>query len=145
VSTPALEPYATQQRWQARTPLPGEAWQALLAGYLAALAHACDAAGPCVIGHIKALALFENGEYLRIGAVSATHAPTLDGCVPDGLAAVSLTLNVLVYGLPAARLQGVTWETAAALAEGRGVTVTEETLRDDSAAQATADRHSHAS
>lgn len=145
MNTPALEPYSTQQRWLAAAPLPGEAWQSLLAGYLAALARACDAAGPCIIGHIKALALFENGEYLRISAVSATQPPTWDGCVPDGLAAVSLTLNVLVYGLPADRLQEMTWETAAALRQGRGVTVSEETRRDDTATQVTAERHSHAS
>jgi len=126
MSVPALEPYATQQRWQAAAPLPGKEWQALLAGYLAALARACDAAGPCVIGHIKALALFEGGGYARFSAVSAAHPPTVDGNVPDGLDALSLTLNVLVYGLPAARLQGLTWQTVAALAESATVTVTEE-------------------
>ncbi|NLF11531.1 MAG: hypothetical protein GX597_07065 [Anaerolineaceae bacterium] len=126
MSAPVLEPYATQQRWQAAAPLPGREWQALLAGYLAALARACDAAGPCIIGHIKALALFDGGGYARFSAVSAAHPPTVDGSVPDGLDALSLTLNVLVYGLPAARLQDLTWETVAALVEGGAVNVTEE-------------------
>jgi len=126
VSAPALEPYATQQRWQAAAPLPGREWQAMLAGYLAALARACEAAGPCVIGPIKALALFDGGGYARFSAVSAAHPPTVDGSVPDGLDALSLTLNVLVYGLPAARLQDLTWQTVAALVESAPVTVTEE-------------------
>jgi len=126
VNAPTLEPYATQQRWQADEPLPGEAWQALLVAYLAALARACAAAGPCVIGHIKALALFESGEYLRLSAVSAAHPPTVNGCVPDGLATISLSLNVLVYDLPAAILHDLTWRTAAALAQGRVLTVTED-------------------
>lgn len=126
MSAPVLEPYATQQRWQAAAPLPGREWQAILAGYLAALARACAAAGPCVIGHIKALALFDGGGYASFSAVSAAHPPTVDGSVPDGLDALSLTVNVLVYGLPAARLQDLTWETVAALMEGAGVSVTEE-------------------
>ena len=145
MSTPALEPYATQQRWQAGEPLPGAAWQSLLADYLAALARACAAAGPCVIGHIKALALFDTGDYLRISAVSATHEPTVDGCVPDGLSALSLALNVLVYGLPAARLQALTWETVVVLAQGSAVAVTEETRAGASTAHSHAADHSHAS
>jgi hypothetical protein len=144
MSALVLEPYATQQRWQAATPLPGEAWRALLAGYLAALARACAEAGPCVIGHIKALALFDSGDFLRISAVSAVHEPTVDGRVPDGLRALSLALNVLVYGLPAARLHDLTWETAAALAHEHAATVTEETSCYGSAAPLPAADHSHA-
>jgi hypothetical protein len=126
MSMPALQPYATQQRWQSDKPLPGEGWQSLLTGYLAALARACAAAGPCLIGHIKALALFDSGGYLRVSAVSATHEPTVDGCTPDGLSAVSVTLNVHVYGLPAARLRELAWQTAATAGERSGVQVTEE-------------------
>jgi hypothetical protein len=142
MSAPVLEPYATRQRWQSGESLPGAVWQALFAEYLAALACACDAAGPCVIGHIKALALFDNSDYVRVSAVSAAHAPTVDGCVPDGLSAVPLTLNVLVYGLPAATLHDLTWETAAALAQGRAVTVSEESSPCDFAAHPPAERHS---
>jgi hypothetical protein len=145
MSTLVLEPYATQQRWQAQAPLTGEAWQELMAGYLGALARACAEAGPCIIGHIKALALFDGGGYVRISAVSATREPTVDGRVPDGLSTISLTLNVLVYGLSATSLQDLTWKAAAALAQARGVTVTEETLRDDSVACLAVDKHSHAS
>lgn len=123
MTAPTLEPYATQQRWAAPTPLAGAEWQALCSEYLAALARACAAAGPCVIGHIKALALFDGGGYLRVSAVSAAHAPTAEGRAPDALAALTLTLNVLVYGLPAATLHAITWETAAALAGGCGLTV----------------------
>ena len=131
MTAPTLEPYATQARWTAPAPLPGAEWQALFAEWqalfvdtLAAVARACEAAGPCVIGHIKALALFDGGGYLRVSAVSATHAPTVEGRVPDDLATLSLTLNVLVYGLPAAMLHDITWKTAAALAQGQGLTVT---------------------
>ncbi len=123
MTAPTLEPYATQQCWTAPAPLPGAEWQALIVDTLAALARACEAAGPCVIGHIKALALFDGGGYLRVSAVSATHAPTAESRAPDNLATLSLTLNVLVYGLPAATLHAITWRTAAALAQDRGLTV----------------------
>lgn len=126
MSAPTLEPYATRQRWQSAAPLLGEAWQALLVAYLAGLARACDAAGPCVIGHIKALALFDTGDYLRLSAISAAFPPTVDGRVPDGLAALSLSLNVLVYGLPAAALHDLTWRTAAALAQDHALTLAED-------------------
>ena len=123
MTAPTLEPYATQQRWTAPAPLPGAEWRALFSDALAALAQACDAAGPCVIGHIKALALFDGGGYLRVSVISATHAPTAEGRAPDDLTTLSLTLNVLVYGLPAATLHDITWQTAAALAQDRGLTV----------------------
>lgn len=106
-------------------PLTGDDWQNLLVSYLAALARACDAAGPCIIGHIKMLALFPHGGYLRISAVSPVHPPSCDGHAPDGLNEISLTLNVLVYGLPAGRLQHLTRDTALTLALPRAGQVTE--------------------
>lgn len=118
-----LEPYAAEQRWQMPAPLPGQAWRDLLAEYLAALAQACTGAGPCIIGHLKALALFPEGGYLRASAVSAHHPPTIDGRAPDGLQALDLTLNLLVYGLPHAALARIAAEEAAALAARRGAQV----------------------
>ena len=121
-----LEPYAVQQRWRMPAPLAGRDWQTLLAAYLAALARACAAAGPVVIGHIKALALFSDGGYLRVSAVSAVHPPTTDGRAPDGLAELSLTLNVLVYGLARDVLSGLTRDMASALAASHAGLVIED-------------------
>ena len=111
-----LEPYAVQQRWQMPAPLSGRDWPALLAAYLASLARACSEAGPCVIGHIKALALFPDGGYLRVSVVSSTHPPTTDGQAPDGVAELAVTLNVLVYGLARDVLQKLSSDIAADLA-----------------------------
>jgi hypothetical protein len=122
-----LEPYAVQQRWQMPAPLAGRDWETLLASYLAKLAHACAAAGPSVIGHIKALALFSDGGYLRVSAVSAIHPPTTDGWVPAGLAELSVTLNVLVYGLSRDVLNGLTRDIASALAASHAGLVIEDT------------------
>lgn len=111
-----LEPYAAEQEWEMPAPLPGQVWQEMLTGYLAALACACTQAGPSVIGHLKALALFAEGGYLRVSAVSAQHRPTVDGGVPDGLRTLALTLNLLVYGLPRATLERIARDEAASLA-----------------------------
>jgi hypothetical protein len=121
-----LEPYAAQQHWQMPAPLAGRDWQTLLVAYLAALAHACAAAGPAVIGHIKALALFPDGGYLRVSAVSATHPPTTDGRPPDGLAELTLTLNVLVYGIARDVLSSLTCDIASTLAAAHAGLVIEE-------------------
>ncbi len=120
MSNLVFEPFAAEQRWWMPAPFPGRIWQELLAEYLAALARACAGAGPCVIGHLKALALFPEGSYLRISAVSAHHPPTLDGRAPDSLQALDLTLNLLVYGLPRAALARIASEEATRLAALHG-------------------------
>lgn len=94
-----LEPYAAVQHWTIGQ--AGLAPEALLKEYLETLARKCQAAENAVIGHIKALALFPDGKYLRASVVAAHLPATLDGAVPPGCAAMEVTLNVLVYGLPA--------------------------------------------
>lgn len=132
---PGLEPYARQQHWSAPRPLsPGE-WAALFSEYLAGVARLCAEAGAdagsasrsratqVVIGHIKLLALFGEGEYLRISVVSSRHAATVTGAAPAGLSEMPITVNVLVYGLPTERLAGLTAAAAAEAAERWGATV----------------------
>jgi hypothetical protein len=141
VSELILEPYAVQQRWQLPAPQPGSAWQRLLGDYVMSLARACaacktetrsatgaEAQRPCtpVIGHIKLLALFPGGGYLRASAVSAAHPPTYSGQVPDDLAKLTVTLNVLVYGLAHDVLQSLSRDVASALAAAHAGQVTEE-------------------
>ncbi len=121
MSEPTLEPFAVQQRWQLAAPQSGSWWQNLLSKYIARLASACASheAGPerePLIGHIKLLALFPDHGYLRISAVSPVHPVTCTGHVPDGLTELSLTLNVLVYGLRRNVLQKLTDDVAAELA-----------------------------
>jgi hypothetical protein len=82
--------YAVNQRWTLRAPYGN--WEALIAEYLDTLAHRCHETGTCIIGHIKALALFPDGGYLRVSVV--------------------LTLNVIVYGLGRDLLEQITNEAA---------------------------------
>jgi hypothetical protein len=124
MTQPVLEPYALQQHWTAGRPLESGEWAALFSEYLAALARACAAASrQAVIGHIKLLALFDEGHYLRVSVVSPTHPVTVTGVAPDNLEEVTVTLNVLVYGLTAAQLAGLTSSTAGEAAARRGATV----------------------
>jgi hypothetical protein len=137
-----FEPHALRQRWSVASPLEPGAWAGLFGEYLTRLAAACTDAGPCVIGHIKLLALFPGQEYLRVSVVSATHAPTVTGAVPAGLAEVTLTLNVLVYGLPHDRLAALTSATAADVAERWAATL-EEQAPIGSAPHAEGEEHVH--
>jgi hypothetical protein len=138
---PGLEPYALQQRWSLPRPPAPAAWAALFSDYLAALARLCTEAGTdesraghsraganraavrVVIGHIKLLALFGEGEYLRVSVVSPRHAATVTGAAPAGLSEMPITVNVLVYGLPTERLAALTAAAAAEVAERWGATV----------------------
>jgi hypothetical protein len=110
-----LEPYAVVQRWD----LPEAAghWEVILGNYLQSLAQRCSAAGQCVIGHIKALALLPNKSYLRISVV-APHIPaSIEGEVPSDCRVLELTLNVLVYGLERTVIERITYETSHEVAE----------------------------
>jgi hypothetical protein len=127
-----LEPYAIQQHWSTARPLEASGWAALFGEYLSQLASACAQAdvGPGaskpVIGHIKLVALFDGQEYLRVSVVSAAHPPTITGQAPPGLAAITVTLNVLVYGLPREYLAALTSVTVNEVAERWRATVSEQ-------------------
>jgi hypothetical protein len=110
-----LEPYAEVQRWS----IPGTQvpWTEVFSDYLEELAHACQASGPAVIGHIKALALFPDSSYLRISVV-APHIPAqVDGEAPPGWNTLDLTVNVIVYSLARSTLEEITWQVAQRIAQ----------------------------
>lgn len=110
-----LDPYAVTQQW--RLPGADPDWPGFLNAYMLALAQACKDAGAPVIGHIKALALFPAGGYYRVSVVDASLPPTVEGQVPARLETLTLTLNLIVYGLERSVLEGLTGETSLRLAE----------------------------
>ena len=75
------------------------AWDRILAKCVNTLAQRCDGHQECLIGHIKGLATFPDGGFLKVNAVSASHPADLVGRAPEGCTQLSFTLNVLVYGL----------------------------------------------
>ncbi len=119
-----LEPYAISQRW--KLPQAEGQWEARLAEYLENLARRCSAAGPCVIGHIKALALFPEGGYVQVSVVGPALPASIQGHVPAGCTELALDLNVIVYGLAHDQVKRITRETADQLAaEWQGEVMTE--------------------
>jgi hypothetical protein len=91
-----LEPYAVLQQWS--LPVPNIQWNVILADYLQSLARQCQQATGNFLGHIKALAIFPNGGYLRISVVDPQRSPIVEGNVPPGITTLELTLNLIVYG-----------------------------------------------
>ena len=105
-----LEPYTVKQRWRLFGDV-GE-WENLVSEFMQTLARRCHETGKGIIGHIKALALFPDGGYLRVSVVSPTLPAGVEGSVPVGCTELLLTLNIIVYGLGRDTLEQLTYETA---------------------------------
>lgn len=107
-----LEPFAARVYFSPQAGIPAGEGQKTLVKYLEAIAGKCDSGGDTVIGHIKAIVLFADGAYFRIGVVSAKHPAETDGDATADITNAKITLNVLVYGLPRNRLQQIVQESA---------------------------------
>lgn len=119
-----LAAYAASQRWS--MPEAARNWEAMLADYLETIARRLDETGTCLIGHIKALALFPNGGYLRGSVVSPSAGAGVEGSVPAGCTDLVLSLNAIVYGLDRGHVGRIVCETAARFSiEWRGEIITE--------------------
>ena len=116
-----LEPYTVVQRWS--QPAASGDWESRLSEYLQTLAQNCAEMDGAVIGHIKALALFPEGQYLRASVVSADRLATVEGCVPHGFTTLELTLNVLVYGLTREQIKKIVERTAREAASRWGIEI----------------------
>ena len=119
-----LEPYAVSQRWY--FPRENTNWESLIVEYLLTIARTCAEFDRCVIGHIKALALFPGGDYLQVSVINPALPAGVKGCVPPGCTELRLTLNVIVYGLDRDLVERIASETAVHLASRRqGEVITE--------------------
>ncbi len=105
-----LEPYTVNLGWK----LVGEAdpWENLISEFMETLAHRCAETRKGMIGHIKGLTLFPGGGYLRVSVVGSTLPAGVEGSVPTDCTELTLTLNVLVYGLGRHTLEQLTRQTA---------------------------------
>ena len=119
-----LEPLAAHVRFIAPAPRQIQDWTGILKDYFKTLATLCDLAGPCVIGHIKGLALLPAGGYIRVSAVSASMPVQIETNVSGDFAELTITLNMLVYGLPGKSLEGIAESAAARLEEAKGLKLT---------------------
>jgi hypothetical protein len=121
-----LEPYTVKQKW--RFFGGADRWENLIGEFMETLGHRCHKTGKGMIGHIKALALFPDGGYLRVSVVSPTLPAGVEGSVPEGCTELLLTLNVIVYGLARSALERLTRETVDHLTKKWRGEVTIETL-----------------
>jgi hypothetical protein len=128
-----LHPLAARLRWYFPSPLAPDAWAALLADTVGAVARECQAAGPVVIGHIKALALLPAGGYLRASAISAQHPVDVEAqaAPSQALTELTITLNVIVYGLPFEAARRIVTEQAGRLVEVQGGSAHIEAISED--------------
>jgi hypothetical protein len=119
-----LEPYAVSQRWYFSR--ENTNWESLIVEYLVTIARTCVEFNRCVIGHIKALALFPGGYYLQVSVIDPTLPAGVKGRVPPDCTELRLTLNVIVYGLDRDLVERIASETAVQLAYRRqGEVITE--------------------
>jgi hypothetical protein len=119
-----LEPYAVSQRW--RFSPKDTNWETLIVEYLETIARTCVEFDRCVIGHIKALALFPGGDYLQVSVINPALPAGVKGRVPPDCTELRLTLNVIVYGLERDLVERITCEAAVHLAYRRqGEVITE--------------------
>jgi hypothetical protein len=119
-----LEPYAVSQHWHFSR--ENTNWESLIVEYLETIARTCTKFDGCVIGHIKALALFAEGDYLQVSVIDPALPAGVKGCVPPDCTELRLTLNVIVYGLNRDLVERIAFETATDLASRRqGEVITE--------------------
>jgi hypothetical protein len=112
-----LEPYAVVQQWH--LPDADGHWEAILGEYLQTIATRCTSAKKCLIGHIKALVLFQDEGYLRISVIAANIPASIEGEVSNCCTELELTLNVLVYGLERIFIEKIVYEIATEIADQR--------------------------
>lgn len=130
MSSLELHPLAATLRWWLPAPLSLDEWAALMADYLSAIAGDCQAMGQVVIGHIKALALLPDGGFVRASAVSAAHPVDTEIRTGERHEAqeLTLTVNVIVYGLPLSAARQIVVENAQSQVGSRAGTLVVESI-----------------
>lgn len=107
-----LEPFTARLRFVFPDPKGIEEWSEILKCFLEASAILCRESGPCLIGHIKGLVLLSGDHYLRVSVVSPSLPAQVETNVSGAFAEMTVTLNMLVYGLPKERLESILNEVA---------------------------------
>ena len=96
-----LHPCAVEMTWFSDEALTGGEWENVLRRFLGELGGNCIAGGGTLIGHIKGIATVAGSPCLQLSLVSLNQPVSIDGSVPDNTDKLSITLNVLVFGMSA--------------------------------------------
>ena len=123
-----LEPFAARLRWRLLEPRSISEWKILAGVFLECVAAHCGEDPACVIGHIKSLATFPEGGYLRSSVVTTRRPADVEaeGELPETCPELVFSLNVLVYGLPSQFIHDFVEACASKVAAGHGGTATVE-------------------
>lgn len=140
MSSLSLEPFSALIDWQLDEPIPSAAWQKLFSRFLESLAQESAHEENTVIGHIKSLAKLPGSGFIQTSVVSADRPAT--GEVVDAVGGsydkLTLTLNLLVYGLPFQKAERIARQSAESIAKENGGSIQ---MRDISDPSHTSHRH----
>ena len=102
MSKPGLDPFAVRLRWRFGENRPLEVCMATVSEVVESIARRCGEESGYTVGHIKALATFPDGGFVRASAISPTRPVDIEsgGSPPDYCDEFTVTLAVLVYNLP---------------------------------------------
>ena len=123
-----LEPFAAHLFFAFPGPKSIKEWTEILMRFLETSAMLCRESGPCVIGHIKGLALLNGDRYVRVSVIIPSLPAQVETNASGDLAELTVTLNMLVYGLSKKGLEGIVKETAARPGTGWSGRVTVESV-----------------
>ena len=126
-----LEPYTARLHCQLLHSEADLDWNRLVAAYLETLAARCEVDGQSVIGHIKGLATFAGGGFLRANVVTPSQPADVAGSAPPGCCELVFTMNVLVYGLSYAAVAAHVAEVTGAITRRGDFALTVEPVVDD--------------
>ena len=94
-----FEPYAVRLVFTGDTVLSARNWGFLLCQFMDGLARHLTKQGNCVIGHLKGFAQVSENGFMRISVTSPDHPADIAGEFKGAAMEITLSLNVLVYGL----------------------------------------------
>ena len=107
-----LEALAIHIRFTFSSPKRIQEWTEILKRLVETLAGLCHKSGPCMIGHIKGLVLLNGNQYMRVSVISPSLPAQVETNASEDLTELTVTLNMVVYGLSTKSLEHIV-ETAA--------------------------------
>ena len=94
-----LEPFAMKLHLRPQSGGAASVCETAVFTLVKVLADKCSQEDKAVIGHIKVFAQDDLGAWMRVSAVDAKHAPSVEGGLAEALDHVHATLNAHVLGL----------------------------------------------
>jgi len=101
-----LEPYAVVLNFV--FPEIQDRWEELISQLLLRIAKESKKSERAIVGHIKALTVFQDNQFIRMSVIAPEIPLTTEGQIPSGSTELEMTLNVLVYGVSGITIEEIT-------------------------------------